>query len=79
MRPGDPIFYEPVKMEPIVHPIEELQLLADLTVRLVTLRQNECKHLAIENIGPEIWHNLLKATYAPPMWMVRDTDNGGAR
>jgi hypothetical protein len=51
-------------------PVEELKVIADLTVRLVQLRQNECKHLCIENIGPEIWRNLLMATYPPPMMHV---------
>ncbi len=51
-------------------PVEELKVIADLTVRLVQLRQNECKHLAIENIGPEIWRNLLMATYPPPQVIV---------
>lgn len=51
-------------------PVEELKVIADLTVRLVQLRQNECKHLAIENIGPEIWRNLLMATYPPPACIV---------
>jgi hypothetical protein len=34
--------------------------LVDLTVRLTELRQNECKHLAIENFAPELFGNLLR-------------------
>ena len=34
--------------------------LVDLTVRLVELRQNKCEHLAVENIGPEIFGKLLR-------------------
>lgn len=51
-------------------PVEELKVIADLTVRLTQLRQNECKHLAVENVGPEIWRNLLMATYPPPRVIV---------
>lgn len=45
-------------------PPDELRVLAELTVELVKLRQNECKHLCVENVGPEIWKALLVATYA---------------
>ena len=38
---------------------DELKHLCDLTVRLVELRQRECKHLCIENIAPEILENLI--------------------
>lgn len=41
--------------------IEEIRVCADLTVELTKLRQSECKHLSIENIGPEIFHALLVA------------------
>lgn len=44
-------------------PPDELRVLADLTVELVKLRQLECKHLCVENAGPEIWKKLLEATY----------------
>lgn len=54
-------------IERIPLPTEELRVLADLAVELVKLRQNECKHLCIENIGPEIWGKLLAATYTTPM------------
>ncbi len=56
--------------ERMPHPIEELKVIANLTVELVKLRQNECKHLAVENIGPEIWGNLLMVTYPPPRLIV---------
>lgn len=39
--------------------VAELRELCELTVRLTTLRQNECKHLCIENIAPEILRKLL--------------------
>ena len=38
---------------------EELQQLTDLTVRLIQLRQDQCKHLSIEDIGPHVFHRLL--------------------
>lgn len=40
--------------------IEQLREIADLTVRLTELRQNECKHLSIENFSPEIFGMLLR-------------------
>jgi hypothetical protein len=40
---------------------EQLRILADLTFRLVQLRQNECKHLCIENTAPEILAKLINA------------------
>lgn len=45
---------------------DELECAVDLTERLVRLRQNECKHLAIENIGPEIFAKVLSC-YWPPL------------
>jgi hypothetical protein len=39
--------------------IEELRELCALTVELTRLRQNECKHLAIENFAPELLGKLL--------------------
>lgn len=38
---------------------EELKLICAMTVKLVELRQNECKHLSIENVSPEIFKSLL--------------------
>ena len=40
---------------------EKLKLLCDMTVQLTKLRQNECKHLSIENTAPEIFSNLLSS------------------
>lgn len=38
---------------------EELKVICDMTVKLVELRQNECKHLCIENIAAECFGKLL--------------------
>lgn len=46
---------------------DELECAVDLTERLVKLRQNECKHLCVENVGPEIYRKLLAAHYPPLM------------
>jgi hypothetical protein len=40
---------------------DTLRAIADLTVELTKLRQAECKHLAIENFGPELFHALILA------------------
>lgn len=40
--------------------IEQLKVIAGMTVKLTELRQNECKHLCVENIAPEIFGNLIK-------------------
>ena len=39
----------------------KLKILCDYAQGLVQLRQAECKHLAIENIGPAILADVLKA------------------
>ena len=39
--------------------VEELREVCELTAKLTELRQNECKHLCIENIAPEIFRKLL--------------------
>lgn len=39
----------------------ELAVIADLTVDLTRLRQEQCLHLAVENCGPDIFYNLLMA------------------
>lgn len=39
----------------------ELRLLFDLTLKLTKLRQEECKHLCIENAAPEILLGLIQA------------------
>ena len=53
---------------------DELECAVDLTERLVRLRQNECKHLAIENIGPEIYAKILAAYLPPPLIYSGDID-----
>ena len=40
--------------------IEELRELCTLTVELTRLRQNECKHLCIENFAPELLGKLIR-------------------
>ena len=40
--------------------IEELRELCALTVELTKLRQNECKHLCIENFAPELLGKLIR-------------------
>jgi hypothetical protein len=40
--------------------IDELRELCAMTVELTRLRQNECKHLAIENFAPELLGKLLR-------------------
>lgn len=42
-------------------PADHLQILADMTVQLVTLRQNECKHLCVENAAASTFANILAA------------------
>lgn len=39
--------------------VNELHELCELTVQLTKLRQNECAHLCIENIAPDILRKLL--------------------
>jgi hypothetical protein len=39
--------------------VDELRVISDMTVKLVEIRQNECKHLHIENFAPELFHELL--------------------
>lgn len=41
--------------------IDELQVIADLTVRLTELRQNECKYLSVENFAPPLFRDLVAA------------------
>ena len=43
----------------------ELKTIAELTVELARLRQNECNHLCIENVGPEIFGKLVQILYGP--------------
>ena len=39
---------------------DELRELCTLTVELTRLRQNECKHLCIENFAPELLGKLIR-------------------
>lgn len=39
--------------------IEELRALCGLTVELTRLRQNECKHLAVENFATKMFGKLM--------------------
>ena len=40
---------------------EQLQIIANMVVELTKLRQQECKHLSIENYAPELFVNLINA------------------
>ena len=40
--------------------IEELREIFAMTVELTRLRQNECKHLAVENFAPELLGKLIR-------------------
>ena len=40
--------------------IEELRELFSVTVELTRMRQNECKHLFIENFAPELLGKLIR-------------------
>ena len=40
---------------------DALRVIASLTVELTRLRQNECKHLCVENVAPEIFGKLVAA------------------
>lgn len=42
----------------------ELSIIAFLAIELTRLRQDKCEHLAVENIGPEIFAKLADALYA---------------
>jgi hypothetical protein len=43
---------------------DELRELCTLTVELTRLRQNECKHLCIENFAPELLGKLIRERLA---------------
>ncbi len=38
---------------------DELREICECTVKLTQLRQNECKHLCVENAAPDIFMKLL--------------------
>lgn len=46
-----------------VEPAEVLRQILATVVELTKLRQDECKHLAIENFAPELLRNMLGAYY----------------
>ena len=41
--------------------LEDLRVIANLVVHLTELRQNEVKHLCIENFAPDLFRDLLIA------------------
>jgi hypothetical protein len=41
----------------------ELEAVGKLTMELTRLRQDECKHLCVENVGPEIFGKLVAILY----------------
>jgi hypothetical protein len=43
---------------------DDLRSICDLVVKLTELRQNECKHLVIENFAPELLRKLLEQLQA---------------
>lgn len=47
-----------------VPPAEVLRVILASVTDLTKLRQDECKHLAIENFSPELFRNMLRAYYA---------------
>lgn len=44
-----------------------LREIGNVAVEMTRLRQNECKHLAVENVGPETFENLLLAYWRAQM------------
>lgn len=42
---------------------EALQIICTLTYKLIELRQNECRHLCIENTAPELFQGMLRAYF----------------
>lgn len=54
---------------------DELECCVELTERLVRLRQNECKHLCVENVGPDVFRKLIEACYGPPYSIMGLSDS----
>lgn len=50
---------------------DELEIVSDLVVRLTEQRQNECKHLAIENFSTELFARLLHELTMHKKGMIR--------
>lgn len=44
---------------------EQLQIIANLTVELVRLRQNSCSNLCIENVAPKLFGDLVRELNRP--------------
>ena len=52
---------------------DELKILCDTTVKLVAVRQQNCPHVSVENIAPEIMGSLLAALLRAKARDTRDT------
>ena len=39
--------------------LDELKVVSELTFELTKLKQNECKHLCVENFAPPLLKNLI--------------------
>ena len=50
---------------------EILRIICSAMIKLTELRQNECKHLCIENFAPEIFGKLIKEYNKP----IQDKEN----
>lgn len=57
-----------------VPPAEVLRLILASLPELIKLRQNECKHLCIENVAPELFQNMLRAYYADGGMTITNTE-----
>jgi len=53
--------------------IEELKVIAAMTIKLTKLRQEECAHLCIENFAPELMAKLIDVL---PVDINIDIDGG---
>ena len=60
---------------------QELRVIANLTVELTRLRQNECKHQAVENFAPTLFYKIclyfcwLKDGITPPRDIMMELFN----
>lgn len=52
---------------------EIVKCIADMTVELVKIRAIGCKHLCVENTGPEIFGRLMEVVYPAHSLTVADT------
>lgn len=50
---------------------DELREICELTIKLTELRQNECKHLCVENFATELFSRLLQELSMNKQGMVR--------